>query len=301
MSVILPALQQPASPEELADASLVQIRELLYRVSGIYQMDFQFSFLVSRCRRRMKILNLTSFADYFRRLAAPATRDGEIRSLLNEITIGETYFFRNQAQIDALTKIILPKIVATDSRPGRKKLRIWSAGCSTGEEPYTLAIALLEETSRHLKGWTLEIVATDLNDHSMQKCAQGLYNDYAVRNVRAELKSRYFCQHGPSFRINDAVRAPVKFARLNLEDQPHILSLGDFDIIFCCNVLIYFDSASKTRAVANFHRSLHPGGYLFLGDCESLYHIEHRFRLMHYPGAAAYRRPMLGEVPGDAI
>jgi len=297
--LVLP--NQPATPEELADPALGEIRNLLYRVSGIYQMDFQFSFLVNRCRRRMKILNLPSFAEYFRCLAASAPPEGEIRNLLNEITIGETYFVRSPQQIAALGKIILPKVAAAPHKQEQKKIRVWSAGCSTGEEPYTLAIALLEEAASRYPGWSLEIVATDINDEALRKASQGLYNEYAVRKIPPELKSRYFCAEGASFRISELARAPVKFVRLNFEDQPAIAAMQDFDFIFCCNVLIYFDTASKQRAVANFHRSLLPGGYLFLGDCESLYHTENEFRLMHYPEATAYRKALPGEIPGDAI
>jgi len=292
---------QAATPEDLADPALCEIRDLLYRVSGIYQMDFQFSFLVNRCRRRMKALNLSSFAAYFRYLAAPATGQDEIRNLLNEITIGETYFFRNQPQIDALCKVILPKVAALPFKQERKKIRVWSAGCSTGEEPYTLAIALLEEATRRCQDWTLEIVATDVNDDSLRRAAGGLYNEYAVRKIRPDLQSRYFCSEGSLFRVSDAARGIVKFARLNFEDLPAISAMREFDFIFCCNVLIYFDKASKQRAIANFDRSLLPGGYLFLGDCESLFHTENQFRLLHYPGATAYRKVMPGEIPGDAV
>jgi chemotaxis protein methyltransferase CheR len=256
---------------------------------------------VSRCRRRMKILNVCSFVAYFRYLAAPATGQDEIRNLLNEITIGETYFFRNQAQIDALCKIILPKVTAAQFKQEQKKVRVWSAGCSTGEEPYTLAIALLEEAIRRYQDWTLEIVATDINDDSLRKAAGGLYNEYAVRNIPPDLKRRYFCSEGSLLRVSDAARGIVKFARLNFEDLPGISAMREFDFIFCCNVLIYFDKASKQRAIANFERSLLSGGYLFLGDCESLFHTENQFRLLHYPKATAYRKAMAGEIPGDAV
>jgi chemotaxis protein methyltransferase CheR len=292
---------QAATAEDLADPALCEIRDLLYRVSGIYQMDFQFSFLVTRCRRRMKILNVSALAAYFRYLAAPKTGQEEIRNLLNEITIGETYFFRNQAQIDALRKIILPKVAALPLKQEQKEIRVWSAGCSTGEEPYTLAIALLDEITQRHQDWTLEILATDINDESLRKAAAGQYNEYAVRRIRPELKSRYFCSEGSLFRISDAVRGIVKFARLNFEDQPAISAMGEFDFIFCCNVLIYFDQASKQRAIVNFERSLLPGGYLFLGDCESLFHTENQFRLLHYPEATAYRKAVAGEIPGDAV
>ena len=292
--------EKAATLEDLTDPALVKIRDLLYRVSGIYQTDSKFHLLATRCRRRMQFLNAASFAEYFSHLAASTDINDEIRMLLNEITIGETYFFRSAPQINALTKVVLPQVVARKSAAAGRKIRLWSAGCSTGEEPYTIAILSRHHLSPQHEGWNLEVTATDLNDKSLLKCRSGVYDDYAVRKTDPDIRKRYFVADGPVFKVSDELRSLVSFTRLNLEDQPAMQAMQDFDIIFCCNVLIYFDDASKQRAVSHFFRALLPGGHFFLGDCESLYRVPNEFRLVHYPDVTAYRKPMPGEIPGGA-
>jgi chemotaxis protein methyltransferase CheR len=294
-TAVLP--EKAATAEELADPALVEIRDLLYRVSGIYQAESKFYLLASRCRRRMQYLNAASFAHYFAQLAS-ADVNGEIRMLLNEITIGETCFFRSAPQINALTKVVLPQVVARKPAMAGKRIRVWSAGCSTGEEPYTMAILSRHYLSTQHPGWNLEVSATDLNDKSLLKCRSGVYDDYAIRKTDPDIRKRYFVADGPAFKVSDELPSLVSFARLNLEDHSAMQVMQDFDIIFCCNVLIYFDTASKQRAVSHFFRALLPGGHLFVGDCESLYRIPNEFRLVHYPDVTAYRKPMPGEIPG---
>ena len=287
-----------AATENLTDPALSKIRDLVYRVSGIFQTDNKFYLLASRCQRRMKVLESATFANYLEHLTTKPDRVAELRNLLNEITIGETYFFRSQPQIDAVSKIILPKLTAQPSRQGVKKIRIWSAGCSTGEEPYTMSILLMEQLVQKFSGWSFEIIATDLNDNSILKCKEGLYGEYAMRNLSAQMREKYFKPEAALHRVRDEVRAYVKFDRLNLQDQSKVLFMKGFDIIFCCNVLIYFDGASKKRIVEHFYGGLLPGGYFFLGNSESLYGIYDQFRLLHFPGAIAYWKPALGEEPG---
>jgi len=283
---------------ELSDPALIKLRDLIYRISGIFHPDAKFYLLATRARRRMKELNCKTFSDYLDHLTMRPNRDAEMRSLLNEITIGETYFFRSQAHLDALSKIILPKLVTLPVKQGLKKMRIWSAGCSTGEEPHTLSILMIEQLTEKYKDWAFEIVATDLNDHSITKCREALYGDYAVRNLSAERKKRFFKQEGSLYRVNEEVRSHIKFERLNLQDQTKMLFMKGFDIIFCCNVLIYFDGVAKKRAVEHFFNGLMPGGYFFLGECETLFGIYDRFTLSHFPGATGYYKPLPGEVAG---
>jgi chemotaxis protein methyltransferase CheR len=292
------------SPEsansDQSDPALPKLRDLIYRMSGIYYHDSKFYLLASRARRRMDSIGAKTFPDYLDRLTTRPNRDAEIRSLLNEITIGETYFFRSRPQVDALSKIILPKLTSAPSKQAVRKLRVWSAGCSTGEEPYTMSILLLEQIAQRYKDWKFEIVATDLNDNSLSKCKEGLYGDYAVRNLSSERKHRCFQQQGALYRVNDTVRASVTFERLNLQDQTKMLFMKGFDLIFCCNVLIYFDGAAKRRTVDHFYNGLLPGGYFFLGECETLFGAYEQFRLVHFPGATGYYKPTPGEEAGGA-
>lgn len=282
---------ETAAPENLGDPAWIRIRDLIYQVSGIYQAENKFYLLVSRANRRMKAVGARSPREYLEFLTARPNRDSEMRNLLNEITIGETCLFRSMPQIDALRRVVIPSIAEAKRKLAFTKLRFWSAGCSTGEESYTLAMLLLEETLGLLKGWTFEVVATDLNDRSVAKAQEGIYNDYAVRNVPPEFMKKYFTKVGAEFRVADSVRAHVSFSRLNMLDDSKMLFMRGLDVIFCCNVLIYFDGKSKTRTVQHFYNALMPNGYFFLGHSESLYGINEKFRLVHFPGATAYWKP----------
>ncbi len=295
----LAAPVQESHDEDLRDPALFKIRDLIYRISGIFQADNKFYLLANRCQRRMSAVKAGSFADYLEHLTIRPSRDSEMRALLNEITIGETCFFRNQPQLDAVTKVILPKLTSMKSKQMFKKIRVWSAGCSTGEEPYTLSIVFLEQMAQKLKGWSFEIVATDLNDNSLVKCREGLYSEYALRNTSRDWRDRYFIQEDQQFRVRDDVRTLIKFERLNLQDQARLLFMKGFDLIFCCNVLIYFDGTSKRRTVEHFHSALLPGGYFFLGHSESLFGINDNLRLVHFPNATSYFKPLPGEIQGD--
>ena len=235
-----------------------------------------------------------SLRTYYAMLTVGSDRDSEVRNLLNEITVGETCFFRNPQQLSALRKIVLPKIMEAKAKLSFTRLKIWSAGSSTGEEPYTLAMVMLEDSATLLKGWTWEIAATDLNDYSLAKCKQGIYDGYALRNTEPYFRDKYFQAQGQAFGILPEVKKRVTFSRLNLLDESKMLFMKSNDVIFCANVLIYFDGASKRRTVHHFFNSLLPGGYFFLGHSESLYGVSDEFRLVHFPGATAYYRPPQG-------
>jgi len=280
-----------------ADPVLVRIRDVIYKVCGIYLPDNKFYFLKDRCSRRLEALKTDSLQVYFDMLTAGPDREAEIRSLLNEMTVGETCFFRSPPQLHALRKIMLPKIMAAKAKLSFTRLKIWSAGCSTGEEPYTLAMIMLEDSETFLKGWKWEIIATDLNDRSIAKCKEGIYDSYAVRNTEQYFREKYFRPQGQKFVLAQEVKERVTFSRLNLNDESKMLFMRGNDIIFCANVLIYFDGASKRRTVRHFYNNLLAGGYLFLGQSESLYGVSDEFHLVHFPGATAYLRPSM-ETPG---
>ncbi|HVN18406.1 MAG TPA: protein-glutamate O-methyltransferase CheR [Dongiaceae bacterium] len=277
------AIDSPPDPE------LVRIRDLIYQVTGIFHPDTKLRLLADRCIRRMQEIKAESFREYFEQLTIKATRQTELVALLNEITIGETSFFRNHPQLEALRQIIIPKIVSAKAHLTVRHLRIWSAGCSTGEEPYTLSMVLQEEAEL-LKGWNTEILATDLNERSLFHAQKGLYGSYSTRHVTRHYLDRYFLRAGGQLQVTPAVQSAVTFSRLNLCDDARITFMKGMDLIFCCNVLIYFDIASKQRVIEHFYSNLLPHGYLFLGQTESLYGVNDKFRLMHLPGARAYVR-----------
>lgn len=281
--------------QEINDPLYLRIRDLVYQISGIYHAEDKMYLLSAACLRRMGSLNITSPREYHDLLTSGAMRDTELRNLLNEITIGETCLFRSQAQLDAMRNVILPQLVEAKAKMGYRRLRVWSAGCSTGEEPYTLAMTLQEELDKSLKGWTFEIVATDLNDRSVETAKAGIYGDYALRNTSDYFKKKYMqTAPGNKLQIRDEVKATINFSRLNLSDQSKMLFMKGMDLIFCCNVLIYFDGVSKRRVVQHFYANLLPGGYFFLGHSESLFQVNDDFRLVHFPGATGYRKIVSG-------
>lgn len=270
------------------DPQLVRIRDLVYQVAGIFQPDNKLRILEDRCGRRMTALGVKTLRDYYDCLTIKPIRQAELVSLLNEITIGETCFFRNLPQLDAVRNVVIPHILEARSKIPVKNLRIWSAGCSTGEEPYTLSMILLEETAGRLKGWNFDILATDLNERSLAHCKQGIYGTYSTRNLTAHFRQKFFSAKGDELQVNPEVRAHVNFSRLNLFDDGRMAFMKGLDLVMCANVLIYFDAASKRRVIQHFYSNLLGHGYLFLGHAESLYGISDDFRLVHLPSATAY-------------
>ncbi|MGD0793106.1 MAG: protein-glutamate O-methyltransferase CheR [Terriglobales bacterium] len=289
-----PAPPAPTKGIEAMDPVYRQIRDLVYKVSGIYKAEEKLYLLADGCGRRMKHVGARSPREYWDRLTAAPFRDAELRELLNEVTIGETCLFRSQPQLDALRKVILPEIVAEKTKQITRRLRIWSAGCSTGEESYTLAMNMLEESERLLTGWTVEILATDLNDRSIETAKAGIYGDYALRSTTDYFKRKYFSTvDEKKLQVRPEVKKLIAFSRLNLQDDSKMLFMKGMDLIFCCNVLIYFDGPSKTKVINHFFSNLNFGGYFFLGTSESLMNLNDQFHLVHFPGAIAYWKPSL--------
>jgi chemotaxis protein methyltransferase CheR len=295
-TAVQPAIAKPVpiKAAQTVDPIFRQIRDLVYKISGIFQLEEKLYLLVDGCGRRMKQLGVQTPPEYWDRLTAHSNREAELRQLLNEITIGETCLFRSPPQLDALRQVILPELVAEKSKQVLKRLRIWSAGCSTGEEPYTLAMSMLEESERLLKGWTVEILATDLNDRSVDAAKAGIYGDYALRSTTDYFKRKYFSAvDNNKLQVRPEVKKLITFSRLNLQDNSKMLFMKGMDLIFCCNVLIYFDGLSKSRVVDHFFSNLNFGGYFFLGTSESLLKLNDKFHLVHFPGAIAYWKPSL--------
>jgi chemotaxis protein methyltransferase CheR len=277
------AIDGPPDPE------LVRIRDLIYQVAGIFHPDTKLRLLFDRCTRRMKEVKASSLREYFEHLTVRATQQTELIALLDEITIGETSFFRSQPQLDAVRNIILPKIVQAKAELPIRRIRVWSAGCSTGEEPYALSM-LIHEELQQFNDWSVEILATDLNERSLARARNASYGAHSTRYLPLRYQQKYFTPNGDELQVHRSVRKYVTFSRLNLSDDAQMAGMKGMDLIFCCNVLIYFDIASKRRVLAHFYKNLLPHGYLVLGQTESLYGVNDQFRLIHFPGATAYVR-----------
>jgi len=285
----------PASPGILAaqaaaaqNPHLRKIRDLIYKTAGILQPDHKLQFLEDRCGRRLQQLHIASLREYYDFLTLAPGRTDEMKDLLNEITIGETCFFRNAPQLDALRTVVLPAILKNKSHLAYRHLRFWSAGCSTGEEAYTMAILLLQEREGAMKNVNFEILATDLNVRSLEAAQAGVYGEYALRNLSPALRQKYFVPAGDKLAVKPEVKSLVKFSRLNLVDDARMTFMKGMDVIFCCNVMIYFDAPVRKRIVQHFYNNLLPNAYLFVGHAESLYGINNDFHLVHFPGATAY-------------
>jgi chemotaxis protein methyltransferase CheR len=185
-----PSLRPIAGPTGPPEPDLVRIRDLIYEVAGIFHPDNKLSLLQDRCGRRMRELKMKTLREYLECLTLGPVRQTELIALLNDIAIGETCFFRNQQQLDALRHIVIPNILRVKSQLPQRRLRIWSAGCSTGEEPYTLRMLLLDQAHALLKDWSIEILATDLNERSLVHAKEAVYGNYSTRNLTPSFRSK---------------------------------------------------------------------------------------------------------------
>ena len=266
-----------------------RFRDLIHRHSGIYLEESKLDSLRISLVTRATRLGYGTFSEYYDAL----NRDErEFNELLNLVTINETSFFRFPAQFDALRDRVLPEIMG--ARPvGKRDLRIWSAGCSTGEEPYTLSMLTLD-MGLGASGWNPQILGTDVSTKALGRARAGTYGRRAMMNIAPDVMQRHF-ELTPTgdYRVNDRVRSQVDFGYQNLIKEPYPLSLmGNWDIIFCRNVTIYFRIESTRRVVRNFYDSLNDGGYLFIGHSETLTSISDDFEAVETGGVFLYRKPV---------
>lgn len=280
-----------AGSQKISDKDFEQLRDYIYNVCGIYFHSSKKYFLESRLGRRMEATGSKSHAEYLAQVKVGAAGSAELKKLLDEITTNETCFFRNLPQLNALETKLLPEIVETKGKIGFKKLRIWSAGSSSGEEAYTLGMLLLEKRNSILKDWIIEIVGTDINETVIALAKEGVYNSYSVRNTPDFYLKKYFKEESPGkFVLSPEVKKLATFHQLNLYDDNKMLFMKSFDFIFCANVLIYFDTASKSKVVQHFYNNLQPYGYFFLGQSESLHGVNDKFKTVHFPGGFTYNK-----------
>lgn len=271
---------------DLPDDVFRQLRDEIYRRTGMFFADTSKYLLQKRLSPRARELNFDSFQKYFYFLQYDPRAEAEFDQIYDLVTTNETYFFREPAQLQAFTEEIVPDILL---RKAVRKVRIWSAGCSSGEEAYTIAM-LLEEAGYFEKA-AFEIFASDINQQVLTRARRGVYRDSAFRATAIDLQQKYFTrQPDGSWRINDSIRNRVSFGRLNLYDQARVSLLGYLDLIFCRNVIIYFDEKSKKSVIGNFYSRLVDGGYLLLGHSESLVSLSTQFKLRHLRHDMVYQK-----------
>jgi len=246
--------------------------------TGIVVSDDKFDMFYARLSRRLRKLGLSDFKQYCGFIEADDSGE-EVLELVNAITTNLTAFFRENHHFEFLAKTVLPKLLRENK--DERKIRIWSAGCSTGEEPYSLAITLKENLPANLH-WDTQILATDIDSNVLSKASKGVYAEDRIKDMPKQKVRDWFMKgtgsNAGSVRIKPDARSLIKFGQLNLMEN---WSVGDIkDVIFCRNVVIYFDRESKTNLINRYADNLKDGGYLFIGHSESLYKITDRFELI---------------------
>jgi chemotaxis protein methyltransferase CheR len=265
------------------------LRDFIHGYCGIYFDDGSKFLVERRLSRRLEQRRLKSFEEYYRFIRYDRRREEELTVLIDNLTTNETYFFRETPQLRAFSEELLPEL--RRSLAERKTLRIWSAGCSTGEEPYTIAILLLE-SGDWWRDWQVEILGSDINQRVLHTARKGVYKKSAHRATSPEMLAKYFIEEDKgSYRILDKVRELVSFSSVNLLDPNKTSLVNNVDIIFCRNVIIYFDKEAKKKVIESFYEKLREGGYLLLGHSESLINISNAFMLRTLKNDMVYQKP----------
>jgi chemotaxis protein methyltransferase CheR len=256
----------------LDDSTFKNLRDYIYENSGIFISDTKKYLIETRLSRILQEKQLNNFEDYLKLIKASANGN-ELTRLFDAVTTNETYFFREPHQLDVFADIVIPKVMAK-KKPGQK-LKIWSSASSTGEEPYTISMML---TEKYISADKFEIHASDLSEAVLTSAKKAQYNSYSIRNVPDNYLKKYFTDKGQSYALNASIKNSVRFSRVNLISDPKIKAFRGMDIIFCRNVLIYFDAKAKQKVVSTLYDCLNPGGYLVVGSSESLHNITRAFR-----------------------
>lgn len=272
------------SEQVLAPAQFDRLAEYVYLKTGIrFETNRQY-YVAKRVEKRMQELGFNSFDRYFGYLRfQPSGREFEL--LVNLLTVNETYFFREYHQLKCFAEEVIP-LLTQNLEGGR--LKVWSAGCSTGEEPYTLAIILremLEGTAIHY-----EVHGTDINTAVLEAAEKASYGERAVKDVPEDYLTKYFQFDGEHYQVLPELKKHVRLYYLNLRDRAAMDRMRGFHAVFCRNVLIYFDEQSRRETALGFYRSLEPGGFIFLGHSESMSRITPLFRLRRFREAIIYQK-----------
>jgi chemotaxis protein methyltransferase CheR len=271
------------------------LRDLIHEHCGIFFREDTRFLLERRLGPRLDALGLAGYSAYHRYLRFDPSHQAELQKAIDLVTTNETYFYREPLQLDALAREILPQLA--ELHQADRTLRILSAGCSTGEEAYTVAV--LAKESRLFDGWNVEILGCDISNRCIEHARAGVYGEHAFRNVEAETMRRWFHLREGKWAIDHAIRRMVRFSRENLLDARPLAAVSRLDVLICRNVLIYFDTPVRKRVLATFHEKLRDGGWLLLGHSESLVNLTADFEIVHLKTDLVYRKPPrgAGEVP----
>jgi len=247
-----------------------------------------------RVKKRMDVNKLASAREYYHFLRFDPKRTDEMRDLINLLTVNETYFFRETPQMEMFSKELLPLL--KERNGGAKTLNIWSAACSNGAEPYSIAMLILESGLMADNSWKIEIFGTDINSEVVQAARKGHYTATAFRSTPDAMKKKYFAEIEPGvWEIGDAIKKMVKFSQINLHNPFQVKLMRDMDVIFCRNVLIYFAPEVKKTSCEMFYESLRPLGYLIIGQSESLFKVTTLYNMVAMTNVLLYQKPVSRE------
>ncbi|HET98443.1 MAG TPA: protein-glutamate O-methyltransferase CheR [Desulfurivibrio alkaliphilus] len=262
------------------------IRALVYERFGINLTDQKRALVVGRLQKLLRDGGFSSFKQYHEAVTTDES-GAALDRLINRISTNYTYFNREQAHFHFFTHTVLPALVARQRADNHLDLRIWSAGCSSGEEPYMLTMLMMEHLGHDYDSWSAGVLATDISDQALGKARRGIYEEEQVAKIPAAIKQKYFTRREDgSWQVGEKVQNQVTFRRFNLMNRQFPFK-KPFQVIFCRNVMIYFDTPTRQALVKRYHRHLEPGGYLFIGHSESLGREQDDFQ---YIMPAVYRR-----------
>lgn len=271
---------------QLSSSTFTDLRNLIYERTGIFFPDNKKYVLESRLQARLKERMCASYEAYFQLLKYDAWRDQELNAVYNLVTTNETFFYRDLPQLQEFTNTIIPAVAKANASTAR--MRVWSAACSSGDEPYTLAMMMLEHPA--LANWSFDILGSDISETALAAARAAVYGSYAVRNVPPLLANRYFHREAGQYVLADKVKQLVKFAHMNLYDGGRLKIIRGMDVIFCRNCLIYFDDKAKQKIVNNLADCLRPQGYLVIGFSESLHGITDTLKPLHANRTVVYQK-----------
>ncbi|WKZ31847.1 MAG: protein-glutamate O-methyltransferase CheR [Thermodesulfobacteriota bacterium] len=274
---------------KLSDETFYLLRDIVYKRSGIFFPENKKYLLETRLARRLELKDLKTFEDYYYFLTYDAERERELQALCNSVVTNETSFFRDGPQLEAFRKGVVSRVIEEKSRASNRSIRVWSAACSTGEEPLTISMMLHEE-GVPARGWNVDILGSDISDGVLRAAAAGVYDKYSLRNTPEEYIRKYFTGNGETYTISSKARSLVRYKKINLVDANETRMVRGMDIVFCRNVLIYFDDASKKKAIGHLYDSMEKGGYLLVGFSESLHSVTRLFRPVSVERSVVYKK-----------
>jgi chemotaxis protein methyltransferase CheR len=272
----------------ISTEEFLKFQEFFYRKTGIQFDTGKRYFVDKRLRERIEATESGTFRTYFTMLRFQASGE-ELQHLTNLMTVNETYFFREEYQFRCMVQSLLPELIASKRKDG--PLRIWSIPSSSGEEPYSIAIYLLEYWAG-LAQWDVEIISSDIDTKILSQARRGHFNERSVQHLPSQLLRKYFKATAEGYQICESLRESVEFTRVNLSEPADTRAYRNFDLIFCRNLLIYFDELSRKTAAETFYDALRPGGFVCLGHSESMSRISSIYQIRKFPDAIVYQKPL---------